>query len=58
MIDPELPLEKQLRIDNIRRQLPEMSRDELEEYLVACMTQMVRLTHLSQQLLAYINGEL
>ena len=58
MIDPNLPLETELRLDNLRRHLGELSREELEENLYETTRQMVRLTHLCKQLLNQFNGNL
>lgn len=40
----ELPLEKQLRLEKIRRNLKELSREELEEMLMQTTTALVTLT--------------
>jgi hypothetical protein len=40
----ELPIEKQLRIETLRRALKELSRDELEEMLIETTTALVKLT--------------
>ena len=41
----DLPVEKQLRLENIRRSLPEMSRQDLEEMLMLTTETLVRVTH-------------
>ena len=40
----ELPIEKQLRLENIRRGLKELSRDELELMLMETTEALVKLT--------------
>jgi hypothetical protein len=40
----ELPIEKQLRIETLRRALKELPRDELEEMLIETTTALVKLT--------------
>jgi hypothetical protein len=40
----ELPIEKQLRLENIRRGLKELSREELEEMLMQTTEALVKLT--------------
>ena len=58
MIDPNLPLETELRLDTMRRGLKDFTREELEENLYETTRQMVRLTHLCKQLLNLFNGDL
>lgn len=40
----ELPIEKQLRLEHIRRGLKELSREELEEMLMETTEALVKLT--------------
>lgn len=40
----DLPFEKQLRLENIRRNLKDLSREELEEMLMQTTTALVKLT--------------
>jgi len=40
----DLPIEKQLRLENIRRGLKNMSRDELEDMLMQTTEALVKLT--------------
>ena len=40
----ELPIEKLLRLENIRRGLKDLSRDELEEMLMETTEALVKLT--------------
>jgi hypothetical protein len=40
----ELPIEKQLRLENIRRGLKELSREELEEMMMQTTEALVKLT--------------
>lgn len=40
----ELPIEKQLRLENIRRGLKDLSREELEEMLMETTHALVQLT--------------
>jgi hypothetical protein len=40
----ELPIEKQLRLEHIRRGLKDLSRDELEEMLMQTTEALVKLT--------------
>jgi len=53
-IDP-LPLEKELRIESIKRHLAEVPRDELVESLASAIDTLTRMTHQTKQLLAYID---
>jgi hypothetical protein len=51
-LDPsfmELPIEKQLRLENIRRRLKDLSREELEDMLMQTTEALVKLTnHVNQ----------
>ena len=40
----DLPIEKQLRLENIRRGLKDLSREELEEMLMQTTEALVKLT--------------
>lgn len=50
-----LPLEKELRIESIKRHLTELPRDELIENLASSIDTLTRMTHQTKQLLAYID---
>ena len=52
-IDP-LPLEKELRIESIKRHISELPREELIENLASAIDTLTRMTHQTKQLLAYI----
>jgi tRNA A37 N6-isopentenylltransferase MiaA len=52
-IEP-LPLEKELRIEAIKRRIDEMSREELVENLASAIDLLTRMTHQTKQLVAYI----
>jgi hypothetical protein len=41
----ELPIEKQLRLENIRRGLKNIPREDLEELLMQTTEALVKLTH-------------
>ena len=45
MIDPNLPIETELRLDHVRRGVKHLSREELEEQLIETTRTMVKLTH-------------
>lgn len=49
-----LPLEKELRIESIKRHITELPRDELVENLASAIDTLTRMTHQTKQLLAYI----
>jgi hypothetical protein len=53
-MDP-LPLEKELRIESIKRHITELPRDELIESLASAIDTLTRMTHQTKQLLAYID---
>jgi len=53
-IDP-LPLEKELRIESIKRHLTELPREELIESLASSIDTLTRMTHQTKQLLSYID---
>lgn len=50
-----LPLEKELRIESIKRHLSELPREELIESLASAIDTLTRMTHQTKQLLAYID---
>lgn len=50
-----LPLEKELRIESIKRHLTELPREELIESLASSIDTLTRMTHQTKQLLAYID---
>lgn len=52
-MDP-LPLEKELRIESIKRHITELPREELVENLASAIDTLTRMTHQTKQLLAYI----
>jgi hypothetical protein len=52
-IEP-LPLEKELRVESIKRHLSEMSHEELINNLASAIDTLTRMTHQTKQLLAYI----
>lgn len=52
-----LPLEKELRIENIKRSLLELPREELVENLAQSIDLLTRMTHQTKQLRDYV-GEL
>ena len=52
-IEP-LPLEKELRIESIKRHISELPREELIESLASAIDTLTRMTHQTQQLMAYI----
>lgn len=52
-MDP-LPLEKELRIESIKRHITELPREELIENLASAIDTLTRMTHQTKQLLAYI----
>jgi uncharacterized membrane-anchored protein YhcB (DUF1043 family) len=49
-----LPLEKELRIENIKRSLLELPREELVENLAQSIDLLTRMTHQTKQLRDYI----
>ena len=49
-----LPLEKELRIETIKRHLTELPRNELIESLASAIDTLTRMTHQTKQLLAHI----
>ena len=53
-LDP-LPLEKELRIESIKRHLVELPREELIDSLASSIDVLTRMTHQTKQLLAYID---
>jgi hypothetical protein len=53
-IDP-LPLEKELRVESIKRHLTELPREELVDTLASAIDTLTRMTHQTKQLLAYID---
>ncbi len=50
-----LPLEKELRIESIKRHLSELPREELIESLASAIDTLTRMTHQTKQLLTYID---
>lgn len=52
-IEP-LPLEKELRVESIKRHIVDLPRDELVENLASAIDTLTRMTHQTKQLLAYI----
>ena len=52
-IEPQ-PLEAELRVERLKRQLSLLSREELEEYTGRLLTVASKLTHQTKQLLKYI----
>jgi hypothetical protein len=52
-----LPLESEFRILSIRRRLPELSRQELEEFLSEILVLMVKLTHQLTQIREYLRDD-
>lgn len=51
-----LPLEKELRLESVKRQVSEFSREELEEHLVSALDILTRMTHQTKQLLTWIDA--
>jgi hypothetical protein len=49
-----LPLEKELRVESIKRHLTELPREELVDALASAIDTLTRMTHQTKQLLAYI----
>ena len=49
-----LPLEKELRIENIKRSLLELPREELVESLAQSIDLLTRMTHQTKQLRDYV----
>ena len=49
-----LPLEKELRIENIRRSLTELPKEELVENLAQSINLLTRMTHQTKQLRDYV----
>lgn len=49
-----LPLEKELRIENIKRSLTELPREELIETLASAINTLTRMTHQTTQLRDYV----
>jgi len=49
-----LPLEKELRIENIKRSLTELPREELIETLASAIDILTRMTHQTMQLRNYV----
>jgi hypothetical protein len=52
-IEP-LPLEKELRIESIKRHITELPREELIDSLASAIDTLTRMTHQTKQLMAYI----
>jgi hypothetical protein len=55
-IEP-LPLEAEFRVLSIRRRLPDLSREELEEFLTEALTLMTRLAHQVRQMKEHLDAE-
>lgn len=53
-LDP-LPLEKELRIESIKRHISNLPREELIETLASAIDTLTRMTHQTKQLLAHID---
>jgi hypothetical protein len=49
-----LPLEKELRIESIKRHITELPREELIDSLASAIDTLTRMTHQTKQLMAYI----
>lgn len=49
-----LPLEKELRIESIKRHISELPREELIENLASAIDTLTRMTHQTKQLMTYI----
>ena len=49
-----LPLEKELRIESIKRHISELPREELVDNLASAIDTLTRMTHQTKQLVAYI----
>jgi len=49
-----LPLEKELRIESIKRHIAELPREELVDNLASAIDTLTRMTHQTKQLMAYI----
>lgn len=54
-IDP-LPLEKELRIESIKRHITDLPREELIENLANAIDTLTRMTHQTKQLMVYIEA--
>lgn len=52
-IEP-FPLEKELRLESIKRHLSDLPREELIENLTSAIDTLTRMTHQTKQLVAYI----
>ena len=53
-LDP-LPLEKELRIESIKRHITELPREELIDSLASAIDTLTRMTHQTKQLLVHID---
>lgn len=49
-----LPLEKELRVESIKRRISELPREDLVETLASAIDTLTRMTHQTKQLLAYL----
>jgi len=49
-----LPVEAEFRVLSIKSRLHELTREELEEYLVECLQLLTSLTHQTSQLREYL----
>lgn len=50
-----LPLEKELRIESIKRHIADLPREELVESLASAIDTLTRMTHQTKQLLIHID---
>jgi hypothetical protein len=55
-IEP-LPLESEFRVLSIRRRLPDLTREELEDFLTEALTLMTRLSHQVRQMKEHLDAE-
>ena len=49
-----LPVEKEFRIQSVRQRLHQLSREELEQFLVEALSTMTQLAHQVSQLRDYV----
>ena len=49
-----LPIEKEFKVQSIKQRLYQLSREELEEFLVEALSTMTKLTHQVTELREYI----
>jgi len=55
---PPLPIETEFKISSVKHRLYQLSREELEELLVECLTTMTKLAHQTKALRNYIINDL